>query len=395
MELARKLRACISLGITWHGAVLLIALCAIVVFDPHGRSQSENNLANPDWTSQWQRELGAHAGMTYVGSSACASCHSSITNMQASTGMAQAALDRKRSSLLSQHPSMSFRDGPYTLRIERRNAEVIYSATDGRSTLSVPVLWAFGLGNAGQTYIFEHAGVYYESRVSYYSALQNLDITIGHLREIPSSLLAALGRPLPAEEVNKCFSCHTSEDVFEGKLNISQLHPGVTCENCHGPGSAHLQTMEMPQGKNLAGPNIFNPGMLAPADLNDFCGTCHHSTRDVLAINIRDIRNIRFQPYRLENSRCYDPSDKRITCIACHDPHRNLVTSSTSYDSKCLACHQNRGEQRTSLKTASACPKETHNCVTCHMPKLVLPGAHYAFTDHYIRINRRGQPYPG
>ena len=27
-----------------------------------------------------------------------------------------------------------------------------------------------------------------------------------------------------------------------------------------------------------------------------------------------------------------------------------------------------------------------NNCVSCHMPKTELPGAHYKFTDHRIRI---------
>jgi formate-dependent nitrite reductase cytochrome c552 subunit len=34
------------------------------------------------------------------------------------------------------------------------------------------------------------------------------------------------------------------------------------------------------------------------------------------------------------------------------------------------------------------------NCVTCHMPKIELPGAHARFTDHQIRIARAGEPYP-
>jgi hypothetical protein len=32
--------------------------------------------------------------------------------------------------------------------------------------------------------------------------------------------------------------------------------------------------------------------------------------------------------------------------------------------------------------------------VSCHMPTVELPGAHFKFTDHRIRIVRPGQPYP-
>jgi hypothetical protein len=256
------------------------------------------------------------------------------------------------------------------------------------------VRWIFGQGYSGQTFILEQDGKFYESRASYYKATSGLDLTIGHQRTPPTSPVSALGRPLPADEVKKCFSCHTSEDIFAGKLNVGQAHPGVTCENCHGAGGLHAAKMVAAASDASAPDNtIFDPGSLAPADLNDFCGSCHRTTRDVLDSGIRDIRNVRFQPYRLENSRCYDPSDARITCIACHNPHRNLKTLPADYDAKCLACHMLRGEKPAHQK-AAACPRATNNCVTCHMPKLDLPGAHFAFTDHYIRVVQPNAPYP-
>jgi formate-dependent nitrite reductase cytochrome c552 subunit len=35
-----------------------------------------------------------------------------------------------------------------------------------------------------------------------------------------------------------------------------------------------------------------------------------------------------------------------------------------------------------------------NNCVSCHMPKIELPGAHYKFSDHRIRIVKPNEPYP-
>ena len=49
--------------------------------------------------------------------------------------------------------------------------------------------------------------------------------------------------------------------------------------------------------------------------------------------------NVRFAPYRLENSRCWAEGDSRITCVACHDPHKPLSHDVASYDANCLACH--------------------------------------------------------
>lgn len=336
---------------------------------------------------------GETANAHYVGGASCAQCHAGISSIQPATAMGQAATNPSRTPTAIDYSPMQYKTGHYTFTLNRQGNELTASVTDGKDSLSAPVAWVFGRGVMGQTFILERDGTYYESKASYYSTIGNLDLTIGHSRQVPANLLQALGRPLPRAEVDQCFSCHTSEDVTKGKLILDKVHPGVTCENCHGPGSEHIGAAGRSRVQETKSHDIFNPGSLAPADLNDFCGSCHRTTRDVLASGIRDIRNIRFQPYRLESSRCYDPTDPRITCIACHDPHRPLETSAVSYDAKCLACHQKTASMA-GHRMARVCPKATRECVSCHMPKLSLPGAHYAFTDHFIRVNHPQEPYP-
>ena len=57
------------------------------------------------------------------------------------------------------------------------------------------MLWAFGRGRAGQTYVFERDGAFYESRVSFYQALDGLDLTMGAVGEAAiSSIDDAAGR---------------------------------------------------------------------------------------------------------------------------------------------------------------------------------------------------------
>jgi hypothetical protein len=53
--------------------------------------------------------------------------------------------------------------------------------------------------------------------------------------------------------------------------------------------------------------------------------------------------------------------------------------------------------ERTQLNVenvATACPVSGKDCVTCHMPKYDIPGMHYKFTDHWIRVAKAGEPYP-
>ena len=128
-------------------------------------------------------------------------------------------------------------------------------------------------------------------------------------------------------------------------------------------------------------------------ELSDLCGQCHRTWAQIAAEGPHDINNVRFQPYRLVNSKCYDPSDRRISCAACHNPHQEVVALDSFYDRACLACHA-AGHVAGGKSGAKSCPTAKENCVTCHMPKLELPGSHYKFTDHRIRIVNAKAGYP-
>ena len=71
------------------------------------------------------------------------------------------------------------RVGPYTYEIKRNGKQSIYSVSDGKDTISLPILYAFGQGRMGQTYVLERDGKFYESLVSFYSESKALDFTIG------------------------------------------------------------------------------------------------------------------------------------------------------------------------------------------------------------------------
>ena len=182
------------------------------------------------------------------------------------------------------------------------------------------------------------------------------------------------------------------------------MMPGVSCEACHGPGEKHVAVMKAGDLKMAL---IFNPSHLSADELSqEFCGTCHRSVDDVMLLKDQgEINNVRMQPYRLFNSRCYS-NDRRIACTACHDPHDNLVSDPDFYDSKCQACHAKPSvpapavqspdmklKDTLKLKTVT-CPVGKKRCVECHMPKVELPGSHFKFADHWIRVNKPGEPFP-
>jgi hypothetical protein len=336
------------------------------------------------------------AGVTLVGDKVCAECHKDKAASQSRSSMGMAMESIRDSKILTEHRKMTFRNGPYSYEITRNGDQSFYTVTDGKETISLPILFAFGEGKMGQTYVLQNDGGYYESLVSFYNEIKGLDFTIGAPRGVPASLPDAVGRRLSKSETLSCFGCHSTGGVSGSNLHIDKLTLGVRCEACHGPGGDHVAA-----GKARE-PNarlIFNPGRLGGDELTqDFCAACHRGAGEFATLKEMKVNNVRFQPYRIFNSKCYS-DDRRISCVGCHDPHKPLNEDAAFYDSKCLACHAAGGSSAKSAAkppapdSAPACRAGTKNCASCHMPEVELPGAHFKFTDHYIRVVRPNEPY--
>jgi len=304
--------------------------------------------------------------------------------------MANALLTGTQSEILKSHLKLVFNQGPFSYTIERRGNESWYTVADGKNEVSVRIEWAFGLGAAGQTYVIRRNGAWHESRVSYYREIGGLDLTVGTRPEVPGSLEEAVGRALSVRELNECFNCHSTGALRDGTLHTESLTPGVQCQRCHEGADAHLAAFER-TGAAEAVPHKLSH--LTTEEMSEFCGQCHRTWVQIASQGPNDINDVRFQPYRLTNSKCYDPADARIRCTACHEPHTEVVRTAAFYDSRCVACHS--GSSAAGKSSATVCRKASANCASCHMPKIRIPETHNAFTDHWIRIARPGEPYPG
>src|SRR5215469_14555704 len=263
-----------------------------------------------------------------AGDPRCAKCHAAESRRQPETRMAHALVRADSSQILRDNPNLSLQSGNYSYSIARAGDESIYTVTDGQSSLSIPLAWAFGAGKAGQTYVYRHNDAWYESRVSFYPLIQGLDLTTGAARA-PESIEQASGRRISGS--NECFSCHASEAGNATKLTVSSLTPGVQCERCHGSAEAHLKAASGEARKTAPMPSL---GGMNAERMSEFCGRCHGTWSQIVANGPRGVFNVRFQPYRLANSKCYDAEDCRIRCTACHDPHQDSEKAAAAYDSK-------------------------------------------------------------
>jgi Cytochrome c3 len=376
--------------------LVLAALFLLALYGPaHSPPQSEvsqvtdDRLASPGW---WPTK-GTAMAKDFVGTAECARCHTAQATRQIETPMAHASTPAATAAVLRDHGLLTSQLPPYRYEIKKMDEGSSYSVADSNNAISSQLAWAFGVAHKGQTYIYERNGLLYESRLSFYPSLAGLDLTTGHSAAIPDTLEAALGRRLDADESRRCFGCHTTGSTLGGHFDPAHATAGVTCEQCHGPGAKHVGAMK--SGKIEEGRRaVLNPRRLDPGTSVDFCGACHRTWADVLQAGTKGVANVRFQPYRLENSRCWRQGDARLACIACHNPHQQLVHDATAYDAKCLACHVASKTEKRKDRPGTACPASTKNCVSCHMPRVEIPSMHASFADHRIRIARTNTPYP-
>lgn len=262
------------------------------------------------------------------------------------------------------------------------------------------LLYYIGSGRKGRSYVFSVQGFLFESPINWYSqeGRWNMAPAYTEARQIPMNL------PLLID----CLICHASgvqppiagtENRYAGK---PFLHDGISCERCHGPGTAHAQ------GKGA----IVNPAKLPPERRDSVCMECHFE--GTVAIEQPGKKLYQFQPGEdlsdyihyflladnnpkpaeslsqteaLSLSMCKRKSGDKMSCMSCHDPHYEPSAAErvAYFRGKCLACHGD-------AFGAKHHPKQP-DCTSCHMPQLPSKDvAHTEATDHRILRVPGGNP---
>ncbi len=327
---------------------------------------------------------------TAAGPVTCATCHAAVANDYVHAPMRHAMEPEGADPVLAAHPDLRTEQRGYTYRIETKDGKSTYTVSDGKETLTLPLRWHMGMH--AQTWVLEKDGKFYEGLVSYFPSINGLATTPGDNKIEPHTVAEAVGRELPVWETRDCFECHASGLKPSEVITPEKLRPGIECEHCHDGAQQHMADAQAGNFKTL-------PASLKKMDseaVSNFCGQCHRSFDTVMRNGWHGPPFVRFQPYRLSLSRCFSGNDARISCLACHDPHKEVVHDMAYYDKKCLACHSGHPAVASAAPAVApkTCPVAAANCVSCHMPKVNLPSGNLVFTDHFIRIAKPGEPYP-
>jgi hypothetical protein len=405
-------------------AVLLIAgpmlfLCASALSTSAGQARSVPVIDEAG---------GSNDG--YIGSQACSKCHSDIYRRFSRTSMGNSMSPVTPSFLESTSSSASFLHERLNRRFEVyfQDGELFQSESgigaDGKETFrsAHPIEWIIGAGVNGYGAILRTDGYLFQAPLSFYSQPMKwapspgYEFTdLGFNRPItPGCIFCHSGRPNPVAGTNGHFE----------RTPFSEL--AIGCENCHGPGAAHLIAMSgasSPLRKNPAhlDTGIVNPARLTPYLADNICMACHQ-TGDARVLKpgkaykdfrpghpLDDTLSILLVPptpespptadhvehyYSMSLSKCYRASQGRLSCITCHDPHDepSREEAPAYFRAKCLTCHTNQ---------SCKLPIETrmHNtpandCIGCHMPKRDIQViSHSSATNHRI-VATPDEPYP-
>jgi Tetratricopeptide repeat/Cytochrome c554 and c-prime len=371
----------------------------------------------------------------YVGSAACSRCHAEIYNHFLHTSMGRSLTPVTPEFLHSFPVSASLYDQKSNRHFEvhTQNGKLYqseYQVDEGgkhifRNTHTIDLI--VGTNANGLSGLVQHDSYLFEAPLSYYKEIGSWALSPGYEKNDQGfSRVIAPG----------CISCHSGrpQPVANtiGKYEdpaFSQLSVG--CENCHGPGSAHVHAMGMGEsfdkGKD---PTIVNPGNLTPVLADNICESCHQ-TGDIRVFQpgktYQDFRPgqplgrvlaILITPPTRENppredhvehyysmilSKCYresasKPSEKQMRCISCHDPHIEPTSEEAPafFNGKCMSCHTTQSCKAPMELRAKALPGSsvTDNCIGCHMPKRAGGAiSHTSLTNHRI-VARPDEPFP-
>ncbi len=189
-----------------------------------------------------------------------------------------------------------------------------------------------------------------------------------------------------------CGTCH--EDIAKGlardkhhAIEFNKKFEGKTCEACHGPGSAHAESLETKDivRKNFAAcvschgnqAGRSNRAQGGHTRNNVDCFACHSMHKPVPTAMARtreitancggchtDVRASFQKPHRHPVNQ---PSPV-MSCVDCHDPHGGplpkLARSVHGAEANCVKCH---GEVRGPFVFEHA-PVRLEGCATCHEP---------------------------
>ena len=321
---------------------------------------------------------------TFVSNAACAECHPREFKDHIATNHAHTLRLAGGNGLGDLAPPAGPIPGTkYTIK---REPDGITFARADSTAMKAKIDYAFGSGKTGMTYVALKPGG---------SALELRMICFPHSNfwyltpcqeKMAEDELCAVHDPVVTQ---KCFLCHSVALGPSGDKPEPMMF-GVGCESCHGPGSAHIAAARTKNSRDL---KVEKMKTWDARRINEICGQCHRTVEGVQLGGVDAAMTQRFQAYGIMQSPCFQKSGEKLSCITCHDPHKNASKSQRDYEAACLKCHSRKPAEGPTI--SKVCPvNPTAKCIGCHMPpRKVFPFSKVPvyMADHLIWAYGRKQ----
>jgi hypothetical protein len=361
----------------------------------------------------------------YVGDEVCTRCHQDkLASYNKTSHHLTSQVANKETILGTFQPdtnTMQTANPNLTFRMDSKGDDffqtAIWATPPNDRTHTQRIDLVIGSGRKGQTYLFWDDNQLFQLPVSYSTVQKQWIYSPGY-----KDGTADFSRGI----VPRCLECHAM--YFEAQVPDPQSNfydrnnfvLGISCERCHGPGRAHVQSGVKQSGaSNGSQPTpeiaIVNPAKLSRKLQVDICALCHAGPgeRDILPafsfVPGRPLENYidlgpndpkqevdvhGKQVKLLVKSRCFLASSD-MTCSTCHDVHKR-EPDPARLSQRCLNCHK----PEAAGEHAKVDGYTANNCIDCHMPmleskvvELDVNGKNMRprFRTHWIRIYSVGE----
>ncbi|MFN3650836.1 MAG: multiheme c-type cytochrome [Armatimonadota bacterium] len=325
---------------------------------------------------------------SYLGSEACASCHSEqfaahdgshhAETLSLVTAETHGERFQKPSDVTDPKRELHYVTGV-------KDGQCIQTVTTREGTDTIAAKYGFGSGKHGVTYMGEFQNRLLELRLSFYPEVGRWHFSPGQkVEEVSGGMLFPSGLVKTADVMEECFNCHTTALVKEGqRIQPEKAFLGLGCESCHGPGKAHVEAINT-GSRDI---KMARLGQMRERLSTELCGQCHRSPAgDDLNEPFNKAQLPRLQGLALPQSPCFTNSEGRLSCLTCHNAHGDTKLTLAEYDGKCISCHSSA--PAAPQDAHAVCPIEpTRDCVSCHMPKqdVNMPFG-LKFRTHWIKV---------
>lgn len=358
----------------------LLMLCYLLYYNYKEVSLSEYQTL--------KAELPVHYnGKKFAGSESCIPCHQEIYKTHISTAHYNTSAPGDAKHILG-----SFGSGEHTVNLagslvsmtqedgsSYQTSKTYHGKVFEKSKIDITI----GSGVKGQSYLTFKGDSLYQLQASYFTLTDSWINSPGY----PNY---SFKRPV----MDNCIKCHVTfakNEKLTGDSNVydkKSFMYGVDCERCHGPSQEHVD-FRIGNLNELEFDPIVKAETLNRQQQMDACAQCHSGLRNnqitenpfyfLVGDNLEehsknynsskptDQLDVHGNQYGLLiSSPCYKESND-MSCVTCHDPHKNQRDNSQYFNSTCISCHQQ--PEILHVNNSASFTNEYTDCIKCHMPE--------------------------